>query len=342
MNRKLRKLIRNPKLFFVDMYKKRTTQIKKYIPIKRTGKNQYTIVSAVYNVEKYLDDFFSSLTKQRLNFKKHIQVILVDDGSSDKSAKVIQKWQQKFPQNIRYFHKENGGQSSARNLGLQYVETEWVTFIDPDDFVSPNYFWEIDKVLHLEKEVTLISVPIAVYKENTGSYSYDTAPLSYCFKDNIKKIRINDLKNKIQLSVCTALFKTKVIQNNGLYFDEKIKPSFEDGKFVADYFLAQTNEYIYFLDTVYYFYRTREDGSSTTNTQWQKKEKYIDVFKYGYLVMFENYMKKYNNIPLNIQFTFLYFAIQYIKLLIKNEQAISFLTNYEKEEFLRLVYTCFI
>ena len=140
MNRKLRKLIRNPKLFFCRQYKKRTTQIKKYIPIKRTGKNQYTIVSAVYNVEKYLDDFFSSLTKQRLNFKKHIQVILVDDGSSDKSAKVIQKWQQKFPQNIRYFHKENGGQSSARNLGLQYVETEWVTFIDPDDFVSPNYF----------------------------------------------------------------------------------------------------------------------------------------------------------------------------------------------------------
>lgn len=340
-NKKFRKLLRDPKLFFRDMYAKRVMKLKKYLPLKYEGNNQFTIVSAVYNVEKYLDEYFDSIVKQSLNFKKHIQIILVDDGSTDHSAEIIKRWQAKFPQNIHYFYKENGGQASARNLGLQHTQTEWVTFIDPDDFVSPNYFWEIDKVLHLEKEVTLISVPIAVYKENTGSYSYDTAPLSYCFKDNIKKIRISDLKNKIQLSVCSALFKTKVIQNNGLYFDEKIKPSFEDGKFVADYFLAQTNEYIYFLDTVYYFYRTREDGGSTTNTQWQKKEKYIDVFKHGYLVMFENYMKKYNNVPLNIQFTFLYFAIQYIKLLIKNEHAISFLTNYEKEEFLRLFYKCF-
>ena len=341
MSKKFRKLLRDPKLFFRDMYNKRSTQIKKYLPIKHNGAQQYTVISAVYNVEKYLNDYFSSLTKQSLNFKKHIQLILVDDGSIDRSAEIIKQWQTRFPKNIHYFYKENGGQASARNFGLQHVRTEWVTFIDPDDFVSPNYFWEIDKVLHLEKEVTLISTPIAIYKENTGSYSYDTAPLSYCFKDNIKKIRINDLKNKIQLSVCTALFKTKVIQNNGLYFDEKIKPSFEDGKFVVDYFLAQENEYIYFLNTVYYFYRTREDNSSTTNTQWKKKEKYTDVFEYGYIVMFKNYMKKYGKIPLNIQFTFLYFAIQYIKLLIKNDQAINFLTNYERNKFLRLFYKCF-
>ena len=323
------------------MYSKRSVQIKKYLPVKYKGTQQYTVVSAVYNVEKYLNDYFSSLTKQSLNFKKHIQLVLVDDGSIDSSAEIIRKWQKKFPQNIHYFYKENGGQASARNLGLQHVETEWVTFIDPDDFVSPNYFWETDKVLDLEKEVALVSVPIAVYKENIGSYAYDTAPLSYCFKDKIKKIRINELENKIQLSVCTAFFKTEVIQKNGLYFDENIKPSFEDGKFVVDYFLIQENKYIYFLDKVYYFYRTRQDGSSTTNTQWQKKEKYIDVFKHGYIIMFENYMRKYGKIPLNIQFTFLYFAIQYVKLIVKNNHAINFLTNSEKKEFLSLFYKCF-
>ena len=84
MNRKFRKLLRDPKLFFRDMYNKRSIQIKKYLLIKYNGTQQYTVVSAVYNVEKYLNDYFSSLTKQSLNFKKHIQLILVDDGSTDR------------------------------------------------------------------------------------------------------------------------------------------------------------------------------------------------------------------------------------------------------------------
>ena len=54
MNRKLRKLLRDPKLFFRDMYAKRVMKLKKYLPLKYEGNNQFTIVSAVYNVEKYL------------------------------------------------------------------------------------------------------------------------------------------------------------------------------------------------------------------------------------------------------------------------------------------------
>ncbi len=91
MNRKFRKLLRDPKLFFRDMYNKRSIQIKKYLLVKYNGTQQYTVVSAVYNVEKYLNDYFSSLTKQSLNFKKHIQLILVDDGSTDRSAEIIKQ-----------------------------------------------------------------------------------------------------------------------------------------------------------------------------------------------------------------------------------------------------------
>lgn len=341
LNRKFKKLLRDPKLFFSDMYRKRSGQIKKYLPLKHEGHNRFTVVSAVYNVEKYLDDYFASLTKQTLSFKKHIQIILVDDGSVDNSAQIIRKWQKKYPENIHYFYKENGGQASARNFGLEHVQTAWVTFIDPDDFVSPDYFFETDKILNKEKEIALVSVPIAVYKEDLGKYSYDTAPLTYCFKDKNKKVRISEMGNKIQLSVCTAFFQTKIIRQNNLYFNENIKPSFEDGKFVVDYFLSQEKEYIYFLDKVYYFYRTRADGSSTTNTQWLKKEKYLDVFKYGYIPMFENYIRKYKKVPLNIQFTFLYFAIQYIKMIVKNSGTVSFLSAKEKEEFLHFFQKCF-
>ncbi|HEG7018615.1 TPA: glycosyltransferase family 2 protein, partial [Campylobacter jejuni] len=112
--------------------------------------NKYAIVSAVYNVEKYLDDFFKSIINQRLDFKNNIYLICVDDGSTDNSVQIIKKYQKKYPKNIIYLYKENGGQASARNLGLKYLKendlnTPWITFTDPDDFLDRNYFYEVDK-----------------------------------------------------------------------------------------------------------------------------------------------------------------------------------------------------
>ena len=343
MNKKVKKLLRNPKLFFKDMYAKKSQKFKSLFPNnKKYGTHSFTVITAVYNVEKYLNQYFKSLTKQTLDFEKNITLILVDDGSSDSSAEIIKKWQVKYPKNIYYLYKENGGQASARNLGIQHATGDWLTFIDPDDFVSADYFLNADNILAAEQDVSILATSIAVYKEDKNTYHYDTAPLTYCFKDKNKKVPINNLQNKIQLSVCTALFKTKIIKNNGLLFDEKVKPCFEDGRFVTDYFLENDNSYIYFLDKTYYFYRVREDNSSTTNTQWLKKEKYIDVFQYGYLEMFKKYQEKYGKIPLNIQMTFLFFAIQYIKLIIqKGEQSIDFLNQNEKGRFFNLFRECF-
>ncbi|ELE6060947.1 glycosyltransferase family 2 protein, partial [Campylobacter coli] len=155
-SKKLRKLRTNPKLFFKDAIEKKSLWLnntyKKYLPKKHKGFTQYTIISAVYNVEKYLDDYFNSIINQRLDFKKNIFMILVDDGSTDNSAQIIKKYQKKYPKNIVYLYKENDGQASARNLGLKYMQenhykTPWVTFTDPDDFLDRNYFYEVDKFL---------------------------------------------------------------------------------------------------------------------------------------------------------------------------------------------------
>ncbi|EOK1059916.1 glycosyltransferase family A protein, partial [Campylobacter jejuni] len=115
--------------------------LKQFKPKKYKAYNKYVIVSAVYNVEKYLDDFFKSIINQRLDFKNNIHLICVDDGSTDNSANIIKKYQKKYPKNIIYLYKENGGQASARNLGLKYLKENdlnipWVTFTDPDDFLD--------------------------------------------------------------------------------------------------------------------------------------------------------------------------------------------------------------
>ncbi|HEG4692299.1 TPA: glycosyltransferase, partial [Campylobacter jejuni] len=126
------------RIYFVKLFSN-------FKPKKYQAYNKYAIVSAVYNVEKYLDDFFKSIINQRLDFKRNIFIICVDDGSTDNSAQIIKKYQKKYPKNIIYLYKENGGQASARNLGLKYLKendlnTPWVTFTDPDDFLGRDYF----------------------------------------------------------------------------------------------------------------------------------------------------------------------------------------------------------
>ena len=341
MNRKLRKLIRDPKLFFVDMYKKRINQIKKYLPIKRTGKSQYTIVAAVYNVEKYLDDFFSSLTKQRLNFKKHIQIILVDDGSVDKSAEIIQKWQQKFPQNIRYFYKENGGQASARNLGLQYVETDWVTFIDPDDFVSPDYFYKTDTFLRKNANISIVGCPLVFYFEDKDMVK-DTHPLKYRFAKGDVVLPLSNLKDHLQLSASTAFFKIDNIRNAHISFDEAMKPSFEDAKFVTDYILnTDLSTNAAFLSKISYFYRKRSDGSSTLDGAWQNPLLFSRVIEKGCIEILKTAKKKFGNIPEHIQRIVLYHIIWYFGRIVNKPAALSHLNEEQKKHFIALLHEMF-
>ena len=341
MNRKLRKLLRDPKLFFVDMYKKRITQVKRYLPIKRAGKNQYTVVAAVYNVEKYLDDFFSSLTKQKLNFKKHIQIILVDDGSADKSAEIIQKWQQKFPQNIRYFYKENGGQASARNLGLQYVETDWVTFIDPDDFVSPDYFYKTDTFLSKNANISIVGCPLVFYFEDKDMVK-DTHPLKYRFAKGDVVLPLSNLKDHLQLSASTAFFKIDNIRNAHISFDEAMKPSFEDAKFVTDYILnTDLSTNAAFLSKISYFYRKRSDGSSTLDGAWQNPLLFSRVIEKGCIEILKTAKKKFGNIPEHIQRIVLYHIIWYFGRIVNKPAALSHLDEEQKKHFVALLHEMF-
>lgn len=344
--KKAKKLKNNPKLFFKDFYIKRLGAIRNFNYFHNSINNQpdkFTVITAVYNTEKYLNDFFSSLVKQHLDFKKNIYIICIDDGSIDNSKNIILEWQKKYPHNIQYYYQKNNGQASARNLGIQYANTKWVTFIDPDDFVSTNYFYNAKKILLDNPDISILSVSMAVYKEKEKKAFYNTTPLSYCFNSKNKKINIKELSNQIQLSVCTAFFELKRIQENNIKFNPKIKPCFEDGKFVSEYLLKSQDKYIYFSSDSHYFYRVRQDNSSTTNNQWKKTEKYIGVFKYGYLQMFNDYLKENNShiIPKNIQFTFLFFAIQYLKRFVNNKNDLSFLSNQQKEEFFSLFKECF-
>ncbi len=342
LDRKLRKLKKNPKLFFKDMVFKRKNQLKENIPIKYQGKYQFTIVSAVYNVEKYLDEYFESITTQSLNFKEHIFIICVDDGSTDSSAMIIKKWQKKYPKNIQYIYKENGGQASARNLGLPLVKTDWVTFIDSDDMINKVYFQNIDTIISKHYiDLALISCAFIFYFEDLEIFK-DSHPLKYRFKKNLTIVNSNDLKENLQLSVNSAIFRTDIIKHNTIRFDERIKPSFEDARFVLDYLVSTHNQKVIFTSKdTQYLYRKRSDTSSTLDTSWQKPTLFSDVLEHGCLTALESAQNSYGFVPYHIQKTILYHYIWYIKRITNNDSALSHLDETQIEHFLNLSFQIF-
>lgn len=94
-----------------------------------------SIIVPVYNVEKYLARCINSIIKQ--SYKK-LEIILVDDGSTDSSASICENFKKK-DERINVIHTENKGSSSARNIGVKYSKGNWIAFVDSDDFISIDY-----------------------------------------------------------------------------------------------------------------------------------------------------------------------------------------------------------
>ena len=94
-----------------------------------------SVIVPVYNVSNYLKECVDSIINQSY---KNIEILLIDDGSTDDSGKICDKYAKK-DKRIKVFHKENGGLSDARNVGLDNCSGEYICFIDSDDFVTNNY-----------------------------------------------------------------------------------------------------------------------------------------------------------------------------------------------------------
>ena len=107
-----------------------------------------SVIVPIYRVEKYICCCIDSILAQTLAC---FELILVDDGSTDKSSAVCDEYRKKYPENVVVIHKENGRQASARNEGLKYVQGKFVNFMDPDDTLEKT---AMEKVFSFMKDLT--------------------------------------------------------------------------------------------------------------------------------------------------------------------------------------------
>ena len=221
-----------------------------------------TVIVPVYNVENYLNKCLDSLINQTY---KNLEIIVINDGSTDNSGKICQEYAQK-DNRIIYIEKENGGQSEARNMGLDRMTGSYVTFVDSDDWV------ELDYVEVLYNKLIEYQADIAVgnyysYNEQEGIFYFHIFGNSYYEKvyDNVSIFEnfyeSEHMKNFALICVGGKLYKSDLFR----------ELRFEVGKLGEDGYL---NQKIYLLaeKTIYlnaglYAYRQREGSSSRSWTE---------------------------------------------------------------------------
>lgn len=176
-----------------------------------------SIIVPVYNVEKYLRKCLDSILSQTYS---DFELLLIDDGSKDQSGVICDEYAVKDSR-IRVFHKENGGVSSARNLGIEQAKGEWITFIDSDDWVDADYLanFTMDSDLCVQ-----------------GYYCGERL----CrYDDDYVESHVGAIYMKrgyVQGPYC-KLFMVSIILNNQIRFDEKLSYG-EDILFLMQYSLC--------------------------------------------------------------------------------------------------------
>lgn len=224
-------------------------------------KIKVSVIVPVYNVEKFIDKCLNSLVKQSL---KEIEIIVVNDGTKDNSQKIIDKYVKKYPDKIKSYIKENGGQGSARNYGLKKASGEYIGYVDSDDFVEKDMY---KKLYNKAKEN---NYDIVVCGNYNVSEDYQNKNID-AFINNYN----TDLENIFfgKMAVWNKIYKRDILIKNKLEFKEKVW--YEDLAFTLKA-IMNSNTFA-FIDEPLYDYLIRE-GSTMNNSNVQRNLEILDAF----------------------------------------------------------------
>ncbi|MDR2819191.1 MAG: bifunctional glycosyltransferase family 2 protein/CDP-glycerol:glycerophosphate glycerophosphotransferase [Desulfovibrio sp.] len=301
----------------------------------------FSVVTAAYNVEAWIDVFFKSLVEQSLPFHKHIQIIIADDGSTDNTPAIVKRWSDEYPDSMVCLHKENGGPASARNFGLARAVGEWVTFIDPDDFVHKDYFATVRGFLENSPDFDGVAVAgnIIYFNEVNGKF-VNGHPLRYTFADGNTIVDVSEYPEYVKLAAGSCFFRRDALSQSGLLFDGRVQPSFEDGHWIYRLLMRTGKTRIAFLKDALYFYRKRKSPGSLIDTAWGRKEKYSHQIFFGYLDLARSALKNLGSVPEYVQYAVVYDVQWYVNRMLDGQIPYAF-TPEEKKAFFDLLRLLF-
>ncbi|MFN0283776.1 MAG: CDP-glycerol glycerophosphotransferase family protein [Kineosporiaceae bacterium] len=255
-----------------------------------------SIVTAVYDVARYLPEFLASIEAQRGVDLSRVEIVAVDDGSTDESLDVLRRWQESSRLTLTVLTKPNGGQATARNVGLERARGTWVTFTDPDDTLDPDYLGCVLRFVREHPDVELVGTNLVLHDDASGRLA-DTHPLRRRFADGDRLVDLDRTPDLFYASAPAAFFRRSRIEAIGLRFDPAIRPNFEDGHFCTVYLLDCQAPLVGFVASARYHYRKRSDGSSTLQNSLVRPERYTVVPRAGYLDVLERAAARHGRAP---------------------------------------------
>lgn len=209
---------------------------------------RYSVIVPVYNVAEYLSDLMDSMLPQ---LPKSSQIILVDDGSTDGSGTICDMYASDCNQ-VEVIHQNNGGVATARNAGLQVARGDYILWADPDDWVFPNWFSVIDRIIdHIQPDILHFDYTESqngkqkpkCYGRKEGFINKDTY-----LRDAVRDIRVNN-------ALWCRAFRRSLFA--GYHFDESLR-CLEDYALLHKLILRANT--IYYIPEKLYCYRLRETG----------------------------------------------------------------------------------
>ena len=262
-----------------------------------------SIVTAVYNVASYLPEFIASLERQG-EVLATVEVIAVDDGSTDDSRSILEAWRDRSAIPVTVLHQANAGQAAARNLGLERARGTWVTFSDPDDMFGTGYLEAIDRFAGRHPELELVAGMPVVFFEDSGEHRKHARYRQYQRGDRV--VDLEQKPNAFSGSTHLSFFRLARLRATGQQFATRIRPNFEDGHFAACYILALAKPEVGLVRSARYLYRRRADGSSAIQRSFGDQGRYTAVFEHGYLDVIRRAKLAKGHVPPWLQHVLIY------------------------------------
>lgn len=244
-----------------------------------------SVIVPFYNVEGYIEKCLETLVNQTF---QDIEIILVNDGSKDRSEEIAKKFANRYENKIVYLEKENGGLSSARNFGLAHARGEYVAFVDSDDYIEKNMY---EKMYNLIIKERSDMVECDFYWEYPNKKKIDTGKLY-----NNK----NQMLENVRVVAWNKLIKKEIIDKHGIEFPNGYQ--YEDVEFT--YKLIPYIQKVSFLKEpmVHYIQRTK----SISNSQNEKTMQIFDVLEHVINYYKENGL--YKNYEKELEYIYVRYA----------------------------------
>lgn len=234
--------------------------------MEKQEKALLTIIVPAYNVEAYIEECLNSLVNQTVRNHK---IIIVNDGSTDKTEEKCLKYKEEYEELITYVYQDNKGLGGARNTGMQYVDTPYLTFLDSDDWLSIKFVEKFSKLMEWtdEKPEMVFTLPWVFDSVTNRILSWKDKEIYdsiFEVKENKSYVKTNVRKNpelyKLEVSSCRKIYKTEFLEDNKFFFPEKLKWEDVPGHF---YLLNKANTCMA-LPEVGFFYRINQGGQITS------------------------------------------------------------------------------